>query len=334
MVETHNTTTTTNDANDITSSDTLLTEVHHIDETNADDTDDPYDSIFKECFVLDGYPNFWKSVKKFLNKTNKDAIGNLRYTFKHPNAPTNIPESSHSLRWDDVQTLCMEQPLDSKVMDYCLFMIRDELGDTCPPIFTTWDINFPNLKSMPDEYYDKDEVKILVMHNCQLNPEFDQSSNVSGTRHYVVVLLFPPRKIEKKKKAKKRKTTKPLEETMVCKYICFDPGIGKNYGLTISADFKQILEDSTVFGGYKYTLKQMSLNDKDKNGKGHWTLQYNTPNYTDFNCGIIALYNVEQIAIKVHQSKLKYEISKNETDLVKNTNFEKKLLPMSRTTVF
>jgi len=228
----------------------------------------------------------------------------------------------------------MEQLVDSKVMDYCLFMIRDELGDTCTPIFTTWDINFPNQKSMPDEYYDKDEVKILVMHNCQLNPEFDQSSNVSGTRHYVVVLLFPPRKIEKKKKAKKRKTTKPLEETMVCKYICFDPGIGKNYGLTISADFKQILEDSTVFGGYKYTLKQMSLNDKDKNGKGHWTLQYNTPNYTDFNCGIIALYNVEQIAIKVHQSKLKYEISKNETDLVKNTNFEKKLLPMSRTTVF
>ena len=204
MVETHNTTTTTNDGNDITSSDNVLAKVHDIEETNADNTDDPYDCIFKECFVLDGYPNFWKSVKKFLNETNKDVIGDLRYTFKHLNAPTNIPELTHTLRWEDVQTLCMDQPVDSKVMDYCLRMIRDELGDTCPPIFTTWDINFPNLKSMPDEYYDKDEVKILVMHNTQLNPDFDRSMNVEGVQHYVVVLVFPPRKIDKKSKKKRQ----------------------------------------------------------------------------------------------------------------------------------
>ena len=176
MVDTHNTMTTTRDAKNITSCDTLLDEVHHIDsETNDDDNDDPYDSILKRCFVIDWYPNFWNSVKKLLNERNTDVIGDQRYNFKHPNAPTNIPELTHTLRWEDVQTLCMEQPVDSKVMDYCLRMIRDELGDTCPPIFTTWDINFSNQKYMPDEYYDKDEVKILVMHNTQLNTDFDVS---------------------------------------------------------------------------------------------------------------------------------------------------------------
>ena len=57
---------------------------------------------------------------------------------------------------------------------------------------------------MPDEYYDKDEVKILVMHNTQLNPDFDRSMNVEGVQHYVVVLVFPPRKIDKKSKKKRQ----------------------------------------------------------------------------------------------------------------------------------
>ena len=206
--------------------------------------DDVLQSICADGRISD-FPNI---VKKILSE-NSGNQENFNYRFLHPKS---LLEELHSVTWEDLQTVKIGERIDYKVVNHYLrVIIHDTIseGKLCPPIYTTFESQHNQSKHLAEknEWYDRDDVKIVVMHNYPLGftkkdiskrKEFDEKEK--GI-HYIFVLIFPPPPTKKQRR-----------------YMVFDPSLRGKFGKQIDPDFKNILLKSGFITKYD-TMKHMDF---------------------------------------------------------------------------
>jgi len=76
---------------------------------------------------MEGVPRYPFIARRIMRETSENFKGDLKNSFIHPKASPKMDVLHHTVMWDDLQTMRLTLPVDSKVMDYCLRIIIEKM---------------------------------------------------------------------------------------------------------------------------------------------------------------------------------------------------------------